>query len=237
MENNQWYFISENQRRSFEKYIQSGKNLSYKISLREKPLFVRKFIAEDIYRACVEIYDSGIIFSHAKGKRKRNYQVENVLECLVAEIIKFFHNNLIKNQEDFDEWHCSLCRIFLEKFNEIPDLINIKYGSAQKMVNVLFKYLSCYDDYTKFADKFIYCHMPIDREILKQFQYKYEVANVRYYKYFDKAWTNLDENEYKSLLIDYRKAINLVNKTYLQLEFELWATSIGYQLSAILHVQ
>ena len=84
----------------------------------------------------------------------------------------------VLSREGFDEWHKAVCTEFLTLFNEDnrKRYQPVAYGKAQKAVNMVFKYLYCYDGADKYIDEgyFDYCHMPIDNLTLNW--YKKEVA-------------------------------------------------------------
>ena len=106
------------------------------------------------------------------------------------------------------------------------------YGNAQKMVNMLFKYLTCFSDYGHFADLFSYCHIPIDSIILGKFDLVYHIPNTQggFYngrysgKYNNVPWTQLSKNEYMALLNDYRSALASIkgHNSWLGLEYYIW---------------
>lgn len=76
------------------------------------------------------------------------------------------------------------------------------YGQAQKLVNMMLKYLYIYyqcegwDDLEKLRSSF---HVPIDSYVLKAFSGKD--------KYNEKAWSKFDENDYESCREDIEKFV------------------------------
>ena len=247
--NNQFYIIRKDLRDEFESYIKSGKKRKNKVSMTSVPLNTRTINEENIRLTCEEIYDSYIIFSRgSSGKRNRDADVNNCINNLVSEINKYFTGNESYDQNKFDSFHHERCEKFMQDFNSISTegFVKINYGSAQKMVNMLFKYLACFSDYEQNADKFVFCHIPIDNYIMKALKEKFGISNIEchYYKLKKKdkvavqtyylregkpiSWTNFSKDDYKALVEDYRKAIELNGKTYLGLEFELWKEGIGY---------
>lgn len=93
------------------------------------------------------------------------------------------------------------------------------YGNAQKMINILFKYLTCFDDYPKYADLFSYCHMPIDGYIARALNGNGVLVPLT-------PWNKLTYPQYIDLQKDIR--INLPrdpNMTILEGEFILWPTA------------
>ena len=122
--------------------------------------------------------------------------------------------------------------------NEIRDIKGydpLHYGSAQKMVNMVFKYLACYKDYATYQDCFEHCHMPIDSKILCKLKNTYSVHNIKDYfctkfcggaTFEGKSWTKFDKTTYVDLLKITRTTIakdsKYTGKTLLEIEFEIW---------------
>ncbi|MBO8424493.1 MAG: hypothetical protein IAB16_05695, partial [Firmicutes bacterium] len=100
----------------------------------------------------------------------------------------------VMSREGFDEWHKAVCTEFLTLFNEDNRKIYqpVAYGKAQKAVNMVFKYLYCYDGAEKYTDEgyFAHCHMALDNLTLNW--YKKEVA----YPPTDCAWSDLKYGAY-----------------------------------------
>ena len=76
-------------------------------------------------------------------------------------------NNLAENMQQYftqdkEFLHAYWCNTFIEdikKYNECK----IRYGQAQKVLNMAFKYLYCCEDADKYSEKFDCCHMPLDQ--------------------------------------------------------------------------
>jgi hypothetical protein len=108
------------------------------------------------------------------------------------------------------------------------------YGSSQKMVNMVFKYLACYSDYASYADYFKYCHMPIDTVILRWLKDNYNISDIKYYiyqgtlsaTYCETAWTKFGESLYRDLLSVIRQRVSrdsrFTGHTLLEVEFLIW---------------
>ena len=171
-----------------------------KIKLGTSPIKSRKICKEadvrlavkkaDVKLAVYDIYYSGITFRGSKI----DYAIEkipcitNVLDWLSESIYNYFNNkkpNTSNIQDEFDEFHKKLCNDYIKKSNNCRKSANISgtlsYGNAQKMINMIFKYLACYEDYDKFADLFSYCHIPIDSIILCCMQRVYDLNNTPKY--------------------------------------------------------
>lgn len=67
---------------------------------------------------------------------------------------------------DFDAWHKTLCRDFVQGFY-LFGYTKVSIGMAQKVINLSFKYLYCCNDgATKYKDYFKYCHLTLDDYVL-----------------------------------------------------------------------
>lgn len=159
---------------------------------------------------------------------------DTLLEDLARKIWNYFNleANTISDQKNFDSFHNELCKWFLDGLNKVRRMVGLPdatYGNAQKMINILFKYLICFDDYLDFADLFSYCHMPIDNNILRDFlrlgvpgvvtipsKVEFVWGGVA------QSWHEFDELHYLNLLAAYRTTIDPIkspNLSYIGVEF------------------
>ena len=130
----------------------------------------------------------------------------------------------VMSREGFDEWHKAVCTEFLTLFNEgnKKRYQPVAYGKAQKAVNMVFKYLYCYDGADKYIDEgyFDYCHMPIDNLTLNW--YKKEVA----YPPADCAWGDLKYGAYIEIQTNIRNYLegssSPLPSNALEAEFYVW---------------
>lgn len=130
----------------------------------------------------------------------------------------------VLSREGFDEWHKAVCTEFLTLFNEDNKkrYQPVAYGKAQKAVNMVFKYLYCYDGADKYIDEgyFDYCHMPIDNLTLNW--YKKEVA----YPPADCAWSDLKYGAYIEIQTNIRNYLegssSPLPSSGLEAEFYVW---------------
>ena len=218
----------------FAEYVASRRK-----SVRVNPLTERSIDNyDDILLACEDVYSSGIIFP-LLAKRK-GLDVSVPLADLARRLFDYFQTTVKtpNNEVEFDEFHEKACDAFLQLMNEIRDIKGyapLHYGSAQKMINMVFKYLACYKDYATYQDCFEHCHMPIDSKILCELKKNYSIPNVNcclYTKFcggatFEgKSWTKFDKKIYVNLLKITRttiaKASKYKGKTLLEIEFEIW---------------
>ena len=189
--------------------------------------------SEDINFATNSVFNSGVPFQTGKQKYK-DHVSSGYLKSISNKIWEYFN---VKHKagdtttkKEFDELHEELCQLFLDETKKLGKAYT--YGNAQKLINMTFKYLACFQDYPAFAALFDYCHAPIDNISLKQFKgvgvpnilkdgltYKYS------YRKRDCSWTQLDKDAYLSLVEDYRNKIDSVdpNCSALYFDFYNWA--------------
>lgn len=149
-----------------------------------------------------------------------------------------------KNRKDFNTWHKQCCKVFQTEYNKSLEgkYHKIKYGKAQKIVNMTFKYLFCYFDADSYKGHFRYCHMPLDSFTLTWYRReakKYMKQNGELWYQNNKnrvdnlTWSDMGEEEYISIqediskiLVDYK--VKIVNQEIsllensLEAEFYIW---------------
>lgn len=201
--------------------------------------FSLRFISNknDILDAIKFIYDTkSVLFRKRKAgvikwslrKNKAAIASKNALLVQLADRIhKYFSNPFPTTKNDFDMFHNEVTQWLLDELNKIRQsagLKDAKYGNAQKMINVLFKYLVCFEDYPNYLPYFDYCHMPIDSYIMKAaFDNGVIGINNKGYTYNGQAWEELDKDNYLSLQEELDK--NLKRRDVVSLlycEFYLW---------------
>ena len=72
-------------------------------------------------------------------------------EALFGALAQRFCNYMQNGAPDFDVWHNTQCEFFITEFSKIlkeahKNPADATYGKAQKIVNMTFKYLYCFDD-------------------------------------------------------------------------------------------
>ena len=124
----------------------------------------------DIMFAATNLYVSGTPFvSPINEATQPHYGSDEIsllsaiLDPFVTMVWEYF--NMVPapaTQLDFDVVHKRLCDEFLNDIADAGRYIHT-YGNAQKMTNMLFKYLVCFVDASGYADWFRYCHVALDR--------------------------------------------------------------------------
>lgn len=184
---------------------------------------------EDILYAVVNLYRYGVPFLNQGRLRQERMndvnEISNTLLPFVNKIWNYFNNkkpNTENTQENFDVFQEELCDLFIVLCEQTG--FSHTYGNAQKMVNMLFKYFTCFSDYEEFSGLFIYCHIPIDRRILVDFHKVYHVENASYGNYRNEPWTRMSKENYLLLLEDYRRTFSLIKgeKSWLGVEYYVW---------------
>jgi len=169
----------------------------------------------------------------------------------VINIIKNCDKDACFDQVKFDILHKELCVMVQNKFNRLAKSISngirdknlneyfqrdaidkIKFGKAQKIVNMTFKYLSLFDNAGEHSRVFDFCHVAIDSYIIASINkdYKDYKENVekdsnskqddRLKTLFDTAWSNYTYQDYKAML-DLQREMG-VGKILFFEEFDWW---------------
>ncbi|MDD3085129.1 MAG: hypothetical protein PHU32_04565 [Candidatus ainarchaeum sp.] len=97
-----------------------------------------------------------------KEEEKKRLELKNsILDLFRIMIIKLRSINEL-DQMKFDYWHNSVCDSIIKKYNNKN--IELKYGQAQKWLNMTIKYLYCLGE--NFDKEFSFFHIPVDNYIL-----------------------------------------------------------------------
>ena len=241
-----FYKIPSKLRSDFESEIQSRKNIAPTVKSNQ---WHTRCISNynDVLLACKEFYNSSTMWRGAAATRNKhkssdltyNARVEVALNNLATSLHDYFTATPTtpNTQTNFDLFLTTLCNNLINDLQVARNIVGydqISYGQAQKMVNVIFKYLTCYSDYDEFADLFSHCHMPIDRIILRLMEkHPLSVQNCHNGTYRGTCWTALSQAQYDELIHDYCTAIDLAlvdvagnRHTYLELEYCLWYAAV-----------
>lgn len=118
------------------------------------------------------------------------------------------------------------------------DVENIKYGKAQKIVNMTCKYLMLFSDASDYQKVFQQCEMPLDSKILEYYneiivKSLNESRNNKIQK-CTTAWSNLEYEEYKDIQKNIKEFCESNKNTDLNLtgfplidEFTIWKNQIN----------
>lgn len=118
----------------------------------------------DIKKALYAEKTKGTAYSGAQAymvrlSKKSHHQP--AYDWLAREVFNYINSGKKETQISFDNWHHSICNGFITECAKVG--VSIHYGMAQKFVNLLMKYVYCFDDSTSVdPSKFKYCHLPLD---------------------------------------------------------------------------
>ena len=171
---------------------------------------------EDVFNYAV--YHAYIDMQLRTIKGHNMEQTKDIRETLSKKFCEYFENSAPDSQESFDKWHQETCEYFLSELNKKLKEKKLCFGKAQKVINMTFKYLYCFDDAEKYEDYFKFCHMPIDSYTLN---WCYE--NGLYNKNDIENWSNLDEKGYYELS---KKIAKLLDCPMIS-EFVIWPEEIA----------
>lgn len=141
---------------------------------------------------------------------------EQALSNLEALLREYFTKDAPKSRNDFEDTHKKMCCVWTNEFS--GDLA--KYGKAQKIVNMAFKYLYCCDQ--KDEKYFTYCHMPLDSYILEWFWRNIGSKSKEIKKSEIPSWSQMDLLQYKTIQDMITKCAADKDTTALELEFVVW---------------
>ena len=182
-----------------------------------------KMIAKkgDIMFAAANLYAFGTPFWTRGGQKHLTVKfitdIEKMLKTFVAKIEKYFISPAPSDQYIFNVFHDDLCTTF-QSDCKTKGYIHT-YGNAQKMINVLFKYLSCFEDAAKYKDWFKYCHMTLDRFTYNGYRLPFyrDVVYPRIYGSSTstlRIWSCLEYRDYDNVTKDIINYVNSYPKTY-----------------------
>ena len=152
---------------------------------------------DEVYTAAVHLgYLDMCRTCHGIGTKVSDAQRKESFEKLGGKIKGLLNNSSIDSQEAFDAKHKDLCHYYMKLLNDYQFVI--KYGQAQKVVNMALKYLFCCEDAGS-NPVFQYCHMPLDGLIMNwckdwcKKEYKISVNSDK------DAWSKLAEEKYTEI--------------------------------------
>lgn len=158
------------------------------------------------------------------GARIHAPALTSVLSTLANDFVDYFSKPAPKTQADFDDWHKTVCDKFLTNYNALLSSSGYtrtaKYGKAQKIVNIAFKYLYLFCDIVPGnPGHFTFCHFAIDSITLAW--YKKHIDP----KCFVGNWSDMTYEEYIEIQEKIRENIRkiMTDKTPFEAEFEIWS--------------
>lgn len=200
-------------------------------------LYVGK-VSEEAIKVCIELAAKDLMLRTLKANDKNSKA--NLLADLTSDkdgslfkCIKTYCDFLIDYSEkychlsdlfteEFDRWHNDACisaLMSLNQYYKVPKGKSVRYGKAQKIVNMTFKYLFClfYSDSVdgklnreeqhKYHVLFRRCHMPLDSFIIEWiYRETRKIKDLSFIKDNCPSWSNLNYEEDESLTLKNIKA-------------------------------
>ena len=106
----------------------------------------------------------GTVYSGAQARivgLNKGVAHQAIYNRLSDKVYDYVNDGKIETQASFDDWHKDTCEMFISDCSKAG--ITVHYGMAQKFVNVLMKYVYCFDDSPSVDySKFEYCHVALD---------------------------------------------------------------------------
>lgn len=160
-------------------------------------IFADKDFSIGCYNNIVDIIDISVRLAYRDIQRVFKgigaYQAEklNMLDYVKAELREYF-NSSPKTQAEFNEWHEKVCtdmKGYLATYRP-AGRAGFTYGCAQKILNLSFKYLYCFDYFEvepkEYMPYFEFCHITFDNKILRWAGYKISVTSIDDYSEYMK---------------------------------------------------
>ena len=142
------------------------------------------------------------------------------LKAALTAMLKTDFWDYVNGEADFLAFHSAACDNILALLEQRYE--RVTYGKAQKAVNMIFKYLYCFDGAEQAEERFAHCHMPLDSKILDWYRANVDVNQAT-------PWSKLDKAEYAVIQdkIAGHIATQYAPYTVLQAEFVIWDTEIS----------
>ena len=200
----------------FKKLIKKGGILTDKnVKICDVPFDINKndLFGEALYLGYLDTCRNIEINKEIRTDRKKPYQ-DTSEDGIPNKLKNYFCVKAPNKQELFDLTHKELCKTLQEKYAS-DYKCDLKYGQAQKIVNMAFKYLYC----CKGIDEkyFEYCHMPLDKFTLLWFG---KITGI-----YITTWYVIEDNLYDQIqkrIRDYVKKEYSNQKNVLDVEFSVW---------------
>lgn len=185
-----------------------------------------------IVNANIGVYNDAIYQGYLDACRTFSYDKAKITtfnDFLKNTDLATIMKDYMDGNENFKFNHDSFCERLL-KFGDM------KYGQAQKIVNMAFKYLCCLSDAEDFEKKFKKCHMPLDGIMLEWLVREDSKSNSdkKIVKKNMSSWSMITKGTNNATIDDngkytYKFYVEKINelgegKPPLQLDFENWRT-------------
>ena len=110
----------------------------------------------------------------------------------IKQMISYFKMEKPYDKAGYDRWHHEMCELFISEITKSKIRSEVKYGKAQKIVNMSMKTIYCLEGAKKKAEigYFKFCHMPLDSITLNWFRY-----------YVARDWFNIGRKQVNQIKI------------------------------------
>lgn len=154
-----------------------------------------------------------IDFVKSEHKITRKEYLEQAVERQDCKnnIYRWIEQELKQPNIEYDNWHEHICEGIINQF--MPQA-SLKYGQAQKWLNMMMKYLLVLG-VDEAENQIPYLHIPIDRSVLKKAKDLYNIAIPQ------SPWSQWNKEEY----IKYQQLLkDMVSPHFYPIlwEFEMW---------------
>ena len=196
--------------------VSNDKIERFKATMKKEKDFLDEELSKETQ---IEVYVQAIYLGYLDASRtfKDQRKVEKD-HSEVKVIAKKMKKYIVDDRDNYDSFFYGACDYLCKKYE-------MKFGQAQKIINMAFKYLFCIAN-AKLKNRFKKCHMPLDG-IMFEWIYRNIKDDNKNLKKVD-AWSKIDKGKednagtYKY----YKKHIDAYckkeGKTPLQLDFENW---------------
>lgn len=132
----------------------------------------------DVLSYCIRLAWKDAMFYERMHKTAYNEKKDHKSE--IIKVIRYYFSDISNGDfKDFDTWHESVCN---------STDYHMTVGIWQKLINMTFKYVYCIRKYYQ-AElgnfQFDQCHMPLDSNILRFFEYPDKWNQLTYQRYSD----------------------------------------------------
>ena len=173
-----------------------------------------------------------------------NIYTKDDAEREIAENLTFKYKLAIMSKYFLDEYKSAMNKLN-QSISQAPNsdtylinVDNIKYGKAQKIVNMTCKYLMLFSDASDYQKVFQQCEMPLDSKILEYYNNTIVTSlnkskNSKIQR-CNTAWSNLEYDEYEDIQKNIKEFCESNKNTDLNLtgfplidEFTIWKNQIN----------
>ena len=144
---------------------------------------------DDYYYGVEKAFDDAFNQYARRNGKKYAQSKQKLMEPIVKRLYKYFN----AENDNFDVCFNDCIQLSKNILN------NNLYGIAQKITNMSFKYLYCYQDMDAFKDKFEKCHLPLDKYTINWIKSLQNNTVNNGLKKIKNAWANIEQPLYNDI--------------------------------------